>query len=181
MRAPDVGTRSRRRFLATVVPACAAACLGCKVGLVQAAASATREEAAEVVHPFDAELPRTLTYRQFYRSRYRNAIELAKALKTEMGDDKAIEFPKRNTDRRMIALGRSQAEETDDHSLHQYPEQFRSVEGYSGRLEEVVVEDTDRAFELKVTDCIWASTFRDADAGDLGFAMVCHGDCAWAG
>ena len=180
MSALDIKARSRRHFLTTVVPACAATCLGCKVALAQDRTSASSEEAVEIIHPFDAELPSTPTYRQFYRNRYETSIELAKALKAEMGDDKAIEFLKKNTARRMTALGKSQAERTDDHSLRQYTEQFRNVDGYRGRLEKEVVEDTDQAFELKVTDCIWASTFHDANAGDLGFAMVCYGDYAWA-
>ena len=180
MSALDIKARSRRHFLTTVVPACAATCLGCKVALAQDRTSASSEEAVEIAHPFDAELTSTPTYRQFYRNRYRTSIELAKALKAETGDDKAVEFLKKITTRRMTATGKSQAERTDDHSLRQYTELFRNVDRYKGRLVMEIVEDTDQAFELKVSDCIWASTFREADAGDLGFAMVCFGDYAWA-
>ena len=41
-----------------------------------------------------------------------------------------------------------------------------------------VVEDTDAAFEIKVTECLWAQTFRKADAADLGAACICHPDYA---
>ena len=85
---------SRRHFLTTVVPACAVTCMGFKMALAQdkAKAPADGKETAEDVHPFDAKFPRKLSYRQFYRARYREAIELAKALKEEMGEEKAIEF-----------------------------------------------------------------------------------------
>jgi hypothetical protein len=43
-----------------------------------------------------------------------------------------------------------------------------------------IVEDTDKAFELKVTECIWAATFLQAKAGEIGYAAVCYGDYAWA-
>ncbi len=44
-----------------------------------------------------------------------------------------------------------------------------------------IVEDTDQAFELKITECVWAAAFRDLGAaGELGFAMVCWDDYAWA-
>ena len=43
-----------------------------------------------------------------------------------------------------------------------------------------IVEDTEKAFELKITECIWASTFLNAKAGDIGYASVCFGDYAWA-
>jgi hypothetical protein len=174
--------KSRRHFLATVVPACAATCLGFKLALAQEKTKATAEgkAAIEDLHPFDAELPRQLTYRQFYRARYREAIELAKAMQEEMGPEKAIEFLKKNTTKNMGDYGKSQAEKTEDHSLHAYTEQFRKVENYKNTLTMEIVEDSDQAFELKVTECMWAGTFLDADAGDIGFAMVCHGDYAWA-
>ena len=43
-----------------------------------------------------------------------------------------------------------------------------------------IVEDTDTAFEMKVTECLTASTFLSLDAGYIGYAGVCWGDYAWA-
>ena len=43
-----------------------------------------------------------------------------------------------------------------------------------------VVVDTDKVFELKVTECLTSEIFLDADAGDIGYAYVCFGDYAWA-
>jgi hypothetical protein len=43
-----------------------------------------------------------------------------------------------------------------------------------------IVEDTEKAFELKITECIWADTFLKAKAGHIGYAWVCWGDYAWA-
>lgn len=43
-----------------------------------------------------------------------------------------------------------------------------------------IVENTDAAYELKVTECMWAATFLAAKAGDIGWASVCFGDYAWA-
>ena len=43
-----------------------------------------------------------------------------------------------------------------------------------------IVENMDTAYELKVTECIWASTFLAAKAGDIGYASVCIGDYTWA-
>ena len=176
----DPKGNSRRHFLTTVVPACALTCAGFRVALAQDKAKAGEQPADENTHPFDAEFPRKITFRQFYRSRYREAIDLAKALKEEMGDEKAIEFIKQHTAQKMAAYGKSQAEKTEDNSLHQYTEQFRNIDNYKNTLTMEIVEDSDQAFELKVSECMWASTFRDADAGDIGFAMVCHGDYAWA-
>ena len=32
----------------------------------------------------------------------------------------------------------------------------------------------------KVTECLWAQTFREANAGNIGFASICYGDEAMA-
>jgi hypothetical protein len=43
-----------------------------------------------------------------------------------------------------------------------------------------VVEDTETVFEMKVTECLWAKTFRKAGAEDVGFSCICHVDHATA-
>jgi hypothetical protein len=43
-----------------------------------------------------------------------------------------------------------------------------------------VVENTPKAAEFKVSECLWAKTFREAKAGDLGYALVCDSDYAAA-
>jgi hypothetical protein len=42
------------------------------------------------------------------------------------------------------------------------------------------IEHTSNTYELKVTECLWAQTFREANAGDIGFAGICYGDDAMA-
>ena len=41
-----------------------------------------------------------------------------------------------------------------------------------------IVEDTPQAFELKVTECLWAKTFREMGAAEIGYALLCHTDYA---
>ena len=182
MEQPICPGTSRRHFLATVVPACAISCLGFKMSLAQDTKKTPGPAAGEEepVHAFDAEYPRKLTYRQYFANRYRESIQLAKALQEEIGEGKTIDFLKRSTSKRMLAYGKSQASEAKDTSLHQYVEQFRELGKYKNMLTMEIVEDTKEAFEMKVTECIWASVFREAGAQDVGNALVCHGDYAWA-
>jgi hypothetical protein len=37
-----------------------------------------------------------------------------------------------------------------------------------------IVEDTDNVYEIKHTECIYAKMFREDDAADIGYAMMCH-------
>jgi hypothetical protein len=182
MNTEDSAGTNRRQFLATVVPACAIACLGCPTAFAQTDGKAPPhgDEVSKDAHPFDAEYPKKLTFRQLIGAQYRGSIGLAKALQKEMGEEKTLEFLKSYTHARMLEYGKTQAGKADDVSLHTYTEQFRDLDRYKNSLVMEIVEDTDKAFELKVTECLWASTFRDAGAADIGFAMVCYGDYAWA-
>ena len=132
----------------------------------------------EDLHKFDQEFERKLTYRQMLGARYRELIDLARALEKEMGKDKMIEFLKKTTIERLLNIGKQQAERMPDNTFDTYVNQFRS--GYGKTLTMEIVEDTEKAFELNVTECIWADTFLRADAGDIGYASVCRGDYAWA-
>lgn len=175
MRVEQTVDPGRRTFITKVVPACALTCLAARNVL---ALAQSEEVAEEVAHKFDAELGRKLTYRQIFTNRYREFIELAKALEKEWGRERAVEFIEKMTTEKMTQYGKKQAEEVSDNSFEAYVKQFRA--GYENMLVKEIVEDTDTAFELKVTECIWADTFLLADAGHIGYAAVCWGDYAWA-
>jgi hypothetical protein len=39
-----------------------------------------------------------------------------------------------------------------------------------------IVENTEHAFEVKVTECLWAQAYRACGAPEIGYAMWCHSD-----
>lgn len=47
-------------------------------------------------------------------------------------------------------------------------------------LDAEIIERSPRAFAYRVRRCLWAKVFRDEDAGDIGYAMVCYPDYAVA-
>jgi hypothetical protein len=47
---------------------------------------------------------------------------------------------------------------------------------YAYSLTFTIIEDTDKAIEQKITECLYAKTFRDADAADIGYAYCCYAD-----
>lgn len=168
---------SRRQFITKIVPACALTCLGSK-SLMASVGRGKSSFLQETKHKFDDEYGRKLTYRQVIGARYQDLIELVRALEEEMGKEKAIDFLKKTTTKRLTNYGKAQASRMPDNSFNTYVNQFR--EGYESTLTKEIVEDTEKAFELKVTECIWADTFLRAKAGDIGYAWVCWGDYAWA-
>ncbi|UCE18557.1 MAG: L-2-amino-thiazoline-4-carboxylic acid hydrolase [Gemmatimonadota bacterium] len=169
----------RRQFLSKIMPACALTCfgLGSTVALGQDAEESTP---LEDVHKFDEEFGRKLTYRQYFVARYGEFIQLAKALEKELGEEKTIQFLKEYTTEKMLQYGKSHASKSPDNGFHTYTDTFRDPERYKNTATMEIIEDTERAFELKVTECLWATSFLDADAGEIGYASVCYGDYAWA-
>lgn len=168
----------RRQFLARLMPACAVTCLGFKNGLGFDLLGKNLV-GQEAKHKFDMPFERPLTFRQFFGVRYGEFIQLAKALEKEMGQEKLLEFLKKNTQARLLQLGQNQAKNSPDTSFETYVKTFKGP-NYEKTLTMEIVEDTEKAFELKVTECIWASTFLQAKAGEIGYASVCYGDYAWA-
>jgi predicted hydrocarbon binding protein len=51
---------------------------------------------------------------------------------------------------------------------------------YEGALTIEMVEDSTNAMEVKITECLWARTFREAGGADIGHARICHPDYTFA-
>jgi len=167
----------RRRFI-TAMPLCALACFGCRDAVASSLAAGFPDEDEKSVHKFDKEIDQKLTSRHLFNLQYRGTIELARNLAGDLGKDKVIELMKKYTRKTLLEYGRRQAKQVGDDSFAAYVNTFRG--GYESSLTMEIVEDNPKAFELKVTECLWATTFRQAEAGDIGFAAVCYGDYAWA-
>lgn len=168
---------SRRQFIASVFPACAITCMGSNFVF----ASILRAEShliQEPKHKFDKNFELAITYRQFLGAQFRNFIALAKALEKEMGKGKAIEFLKKVTTKRQTNLGKQQASRMPDNSFSSFVDLFRTGEDNTMTMK--IVEDTPSVFEFKVTECLYADSFLQAKAGDIGYAWICWGDYAWA-
>lgn len=166
--------QGRRDFMTKVIPCCAIgmAALDKAFGSTNLVRLNQDEK-----HKFDSE--RTVTRRQLLQRQYGGLIGFGQFLKEDMGDKEAIELIKRYTEKRMLEVGKRQAERAGNNNFQTYVEPFKNPNGYRYSLTKEVVEDTDTVLELKVTECIWAATFLQQNAGDLGFAFVCHGDYAW--
>jgi len=172
MRDPSYNT-NRREFISSLLPVCAATCiLG---GSRFASAQATDENNISSTDIFEQKLDQEFTYRRFFAIRYYEFIQFIRPLEKEWGEDKLITFLKKNAEERRFNDGQNQAKKLGDNSLEAYAKQLRPP-AYKNLLVHEIVEDTEAAFEIKVTKCIWAETFLNAGMGDIGHAHICHGD-----
>ncbi len=165
---------SRREFLLSAAPAGAMACLGCQ-RLWDLMCPPTRQESqAEHKFAMDAEM----SFQEVYDFAYAgSAIPLLKSLGEEATGGEYLDRLKRASARVADRQGRTMAASLPDNSLATFTSWARAQERFWEHvLTFEVVEDTESAFEVKVTECLWAKTFRENDAADIGYATICHPD-----
>jgi hypothetical protein len=178
MAKPDSLAIERRDFLRRVMPACALGCLGVCSSTGAAVAAAARPLPCQVQeaqkHKFDEELP-PLTLRQYFARQLGVGVEPLQAVAAEIGEDKLIPILEKYSFARGAEQGREDSERREVTDFHNYNERFRS-----GQMDRIItftiVEDTENAFEISVTECALVEPLREADAGLIGNAWLCHGD-----
>ena len=159
---------NRRQFLTGAVPACAMTCLAGQ--RVLAALASQAQDDKKEGHKFDEDF-RTITYRQYGEMQAKPVVELARALEEEMGKEKCIAFLKKVISKQMLERGRMQAAMTKDQTLQGYVTMFKDPM-FQKFLTFDIVEDTEKAFEIHVTECLSATAFLKHKAGDIGHAFV---------
>jgi len=165
----------RRRFLTQVMPACSLACLWS--GGVKAASPGTTSDDEQ--HKFEVEADLKMSSLQRVSLQNGNFIDFIKTLQTELDEEELIrllEVYSAGVGRR---AGERQAERSPDNSFQTYVSTFRPPR-YANLLTHKIVEDSAKAFEIRVTECVWAKVFRDAGLGGrVGQAAICNMDYYW--
>jgi hypothetical protein len=168
----------RRRFLTRLAPACALTCFGAKLAFASRVLSG-QEATQSSTHKFDKPYDRPFTVRQLTELQYRNYIQLAKALEKSLGKEESTRLLEEVTKEMASNIGKAFAQRQGSNSFATFVGTFKNP-AFAGNLVLEIIEDTDRAFEIKVTECLIAETFKRAGVLEMGNAAVCIGDFAMA-
>ena len=158
---------SRRRFLKGILASGAASCMGCGP-LLAHALSPPLSAMPPQDHKF---LDRSgMSYQKIFDFAYKlHTIPLLQKMAEEMGRERFLEMLK--------ALSTEIDLVTKTRDL------------WNGLLDSVfwthvitreIIEESESVLKYNVTECLWAKTFREAGAGDIGFALFCYPDFARA-
>lgn len=173
---------NRRDFILKVFPACAASCLGAS-RIFAETPTVARLLLQQETHRWDkaVELPpgRILTPRMLSILQTRQFVQFARFTEKELGKERTIELIKKYSTERKFQMGKRQAQQFGKTDLQSYTAQFKSPD-MQNELTMEIIEDTDKVFAIKVTECLIGGTYLKQNAGDIGFAAVCWGDYAWA-
>ena len=165
----------RRVFLKTF---CAGSflCLGCD--RLQAATGGQPQQ------PTDAfQADSRMSFKDVWAFAYAHgSVPLLKALGEDLGRERLVEMVKAASARTVDAAVRKQAPPAPGNTLDAFVADTLNPDSWFWRhvVSLDVVEKTASALEVRVKRCLWAQTFRDAQAADFGYAMVCHTDFAAA-
>ena len=168
---------NRRDLLTRTAPACAMACLGLS-GVPEVLAVAQQLEGQEV-HKFD--VTRTVELSPKGRTQLENHafFEFIRNVRAEVGDEELIRLLKIHSAAVGRQIGERQAQRSPDTEFQTFVANFRPPR-YANTLTLEIVEDSEDAFELRVTECIWASVHKDAGLdGEIGHAAFCNMDYHW--
>jgi hypothetical protein len=162
-----------RRELFSILPAGAAGCLGCVRGTCAS-------QVPEVPAGHDWTEKADLTWEQVFQFAYRkDLIPLLKALSEQLGREEFV---------RML---REAGDTIVRNKMAGRPPVVRDLVAFAANMkylppviqhaiEAEIVEQTPEAFEYRVNKCLWAKVFRQDNAADIGYAMICYPDYAVA-
>jgi hypothetical protein len=168
----------RRSFLTRVMPACSLACLSAS-NLLAHDTLGGRETSDQGVHKFDIPAETKMSPRQRVTAEDANLIRFIKSLRAELDEEELIRLLKSYSAGLGRDVGARQAKASPDTNFKTFTNTFRPPR-FDDLLTLEIVEDTDKVFQLEVTECLLASVYRDAGlGGDIGHAAVCNMDFYW--
>lgn len=170
---------SRRKFISSTT---SVACLFC-LGAGSTLASTPEDSANATTEPKHRFLKDShMTYEEVFKTAFADRlIPTMKVLAEDMGQDALDEMLKKATSE---AVGRSLAERVmnlPDNNLSTFARFFEKPNHMlENGLNYEIVENSQNVLELKVSECLWAKVFCDADAARIGYSYICFADYATA-
>lgn len=133
-------------------------------------------------HKFDQPMKRPLTHRERFELEYASHfIPLLKLLEGEIGREHVIQLLQEMALQEAKEYAEYVVEAKGRNDLSVFKQDYNpTTPGIRDILTIEVVEDTEEAYGIKITECLWAEVFRKADAADYGYAAVCYGDVPFA-
>jgi len=168
----------RRAFLKATLPGGALLCLGgrCLIGCAQAQ---DKPVTPSPKHKFQGDAG--LSFAEVFKTAYADYLPIWRGIEKEMGSEKFVAMMKRVIDEVAGRESAEHAKKLGKNDLAAYIQEMKQPGSFwQNVLTFQIVEDTPKAFEVKITECLWAKTYRDANAADLGYLLSCYGDYASA-
>ena len=162
----------RREFLRKAFTSCALCGLASPTAL-----------AHEGINPVDTpqkhkfELDSGMSMQAVYNFAYKvSYIPAMKNLMKQIGKEKFLDMLRTSSDMLHVP-GKDEAIDYHDRTLASFSNNMKKgCENYRDRLTYEILSENSNELEMQFTECLWAKTFRAADAADIGYAGICYQD-----
>ena len=169
--------QSRRQFLSKILPAGSFFCFGC-INLPSYAQTEGKPTVSTTQRKFLENSG--MSFQEVYDFAFKEFyIPIMQNLANEIGKDEFIEMLKRASSEIGAQSGQDKAKSLQKNDLAAYASNLKANELYKHVLTYEIVEETDKAVQLNITECLWAKIFREAKASEIGYAAICYPDYAW--
>jgi hypothetical protein len=120
-----------------------------------------------------------LTFQEVFDFAYGSLIPLLQGLAAALGEDQLIKVLKKVSYEAALKAGRDTAQQLPSADFAAYKALVREQSRFGKHVLTLeIVEDSPQALEVKITECLWAETFRGKGVAEIGYAILCHRDYA---
>jgi len=165
---------SRREFILKSFSSCAFCCLSAPIAF--ASSEVTCSTTSDQKHKFQGDSG--MTMQQVYNFAYKQwYIPAMKNLMKQVGKDKFLEMLKKSSEM-LYETDKNADINYNERTLTAFTDNLKKeAEGfYKLRATFEIIYSDEHVLEMKTTECLWAKTFREANAADIGYASCCYQD-----
>jgi len=156
-----ISASSRRQFLFKALPAGTLFCLGCR-NLSGSPGIFGPESTPSQKHKFSEDAG--MTIEQVFRFSFENGIPLLQTLAENVGREKFLEMLRKAAAETTVRFVKTAAKDYPKRDLAAVVDlnfKMMSAPPYNKALTYEIVEQTDKAFEMKITECLVAKVLRE--------------------
>ena len=172
----DVPTENGRRdFLIKTLSSCAFCCL----------AASSMFGTDKKLHPIlnqqhkffkDSGMSNQQVFDFAYKQSY---IPTMKNLMKQIGREKFLEMLRKSSEMQYESYENAYYKDK-ERTLKTWSDYSKKLmKNWNNWLTGEILTDNETVLEIKYTECLYAKTFREADAGDIGYAALCYQDYPW--
>jgi len=163
----------RREFLRKTFSSCAFCCFAAPILL--GSDKKLQQIALDQQHKFQSDSG--MTMQQVYDFAYKQwYIPAMKNLMKQIGKEKFLELLRKSSEM-LYESDKDVDINYNERTLTAWSDGIKKgCENWSDRLTFEILTDNQNEFEIKFTECLWAKTFREAEASEIGYAGCCYQD-----
>lgn len=124
------------------------------------------------------EMDSGMTMQQVYDFAYKEwYIPAMKNIMAQVGREKFLEMLKKSSDM-LNETEKDPGIDYNERTITAFTDGYKKlVEGYYKQRNTIeFIHSDENVLEVNCTECIWAKTFREADAAEIGYAGICYSD-----